>query len=81
MVWRAIEQVIIVRHRAIRRRAVDLELEAEVCEMRRRGFGQGAISVEVGVSQGTVSLILGRHGLGGWLRKVEDGAARREGEG
>ncbi len=45
----------------------DERLIAQIKAMRQRGMMQGEIAAEVGLSQGTVSYLLRRNGLGGRL--------------
>ena len=46
---------------------VDGRLIYRAIELRKQGLTQAAIAVELGVVQGTISLILREHGLGGKL--------------
>jgi orotate phosphoribosyltransferase-like protein len=48
---------------------IDQRMIDRVRELRMEGKTQGEISAEVGLSQGSVSLILRAHGLGGYLVK------------
>ena len=50
---------------------VDERLIAKAKELRAQGMMQEEIAVELGVVQGTVSVILRQHGLGGKLVKAQ----------
>ena len=53
-----------------RARTVDQRLIFEALALRRQGKTQEEIAVELGVAQGTVSVILRQHGLGGRLAQA-----------
>ena len=49
------------------RTTIDKRLIAQVLALRKRGWTQEEIAVQVGRVQSTVSIILRQHGLGGQL--------------
>ena len=49
---------------------VDERLIAKAKELRAQGRKQEEIAVELGVTQGTISVILRQHGLGGRLAQA-----------
>lgn len=56
---------------------VDGRLICRAIELRKQGLTQDAIAIELGVVQGTVSVILREHGLGGKLPKPTRAERRR----
>ena len=50
---------------------VDERLIAKAKALRKRGKTHEEIAVELGVTQGTISVILRQHGLGGKLVKAQ----------
>jgi predicted transcriptional regulator len=50
---------------------VDERLIAKAKALRKRGMTQEEIAVELGVTQGAISVILRQHGLGGKLVKAQ----------
>ena len=57
----------LTRSNAMKRRGVDQRLIHDVIALRKQGRTQMEIAVEVGIAQGTVSIILRAHGWGGYL--------------
>jgi hypothetical protein len=51
---------------------VDQRMVHRIKELRSQKMTQGEISAEVGISQGTVSLILRANGMGGKFAKVRE---------
>jgi transcriptional regulator with XRE-family HTH domain len=50
---------------------IDQRMVERIKQLRAEGKTQEEIAVEVGLAQGSVSLILKAHGLGGYLVKVK----------
>jgi predicted transcriptional regulator len=50
---------------------LDERLIAKAKALRKRGMTQEEIAVELGVTQGAISVILRQHGLGGKLVKAQ----------
>lgn len=54
-----------------RRFSTRLEFVNRIKELRRKGLTQMEIAVEMGVAQGTVSVVLRNEGMGGKLARVK----------